>query len=408
MNAKAALSSVLLVLVFTAGCHQYSAAPANATSGVIESNNAENNIDGCVQQYDPLRDYFPSKVVFKYSTQLEVAYHGSYKTVTFSPSVDTRERLTYVLVQCGTAAPAGYSQAQTISIPVRRLATANHSILSSLVALGGLDRLIGVANKRSITQPDVRRRAAEGKLLEVGVGQHANIELAMAAQADLYFTFYSAFPQSNLHPKLWEVGVHAAPLADHMEESPLGRLEWLKYVALFLNQEKEADRQFVEAESQYRALATLTRRVSERPVVMAGSASGRDFWEVSGGRNHYAQLIYDAGGRFFRDDSITGSLVFADYERAFAQSGQALFWIGGPNRFANRGMLTAQDRRYALLRPVRLNQVYAMDRGGGTAWTFPFTDQALNRPHEALGDLIRVLHPEIDLSHQEVFIRKVD
>jgi iron complex transport system substrate-binding protein len=328
--------------------------------------------------------------------------------LTFTPAVGTAELLQYALVQCGAPAPAGFPEARIVTVPVRRFATSNHSVLSSIVRLGLADRLVGVANKLSITEPTIRQLAMTRAIAEVGSGTHSNIELAMAVMPDVYFTFYSAYPQGNLHPKLWELGVRALPMADHMEPTPLGRAEWFAYLALLVNRERDAAAYLAEVEADYERLRALTADVTERPIVMTGSSETRDIWDLRGHQNNFATLIHDAGGQYFWHDGGASSYVRPSYERVLYASGDAAIWIGGPNRVASHDELVARDGRHAFMQPVRLRRVYALDRDGLGTWTFPWVDQSLERPHAILADLIRVIHPAIAYAHRDVFIRALE
>jgi iron complex transport system substrate-binding protein len=367
------------------------------------------NVDGCVQRFEPGADYFPEKLTFRHSSQLQVKYFGHYKVLTFTPAVGTAEVLEYALVQCGTPAPAGFPTARIVSVPIRRFATAKGSILSSIVRLGLTDSLVGVADKRGITEPTIQQLARSGAIAEVGSsGNHSNIERAIAVRPDVYFTFYSAYPQLNLHPKLWEVGVHALPMADHMEPTPLGRAEWFAYLALLVNRERDAAPYLAQVETEYQRLRALTADVTDRPIVMTGSRQTRDIWNLVGHQNNFATLIHDAGGQYFWREGGAGSDVRASYERVLHTSEDVAIWIGGPNRVASHDDLVARDARHAFMQPVRLRRVYALDRDGLDTWTFPWVDQSLERPQAILADLIRVIHPEIVYAHRDVFIRALE
>lgn len=275
---------VATALLAVAACRTTAPPPVAGATAVAVTFPLARNVDGCVDRFDPSADYFPEKARFRHSTQLRVDYHGHYKILTFTPAVGTGEILQYALVQCGTPAPPRFPRARVVTVPMRRFTTSNHSILSTITRLELQDRLVGVANRLSITEPTIRTLALDRRIAEVGSGTHSNIELAMAVSPDVHFTFYSAYPQSNLHPRLWEMGVKALPLADHMEPTPLGRAEWLVYLGILTNRERSASRVFDSIESRYEALRARARGVTARPVVMTGRSDTRDSWDLRGGR----------------------------------------------------------------------------------------------------------------------------
>jgi iron complex transport system substrate-binding protein len=244
----------------------------------------------------------------------------------------------------------------------------------------------------------------------VGGGTHSNIELAMAVDPDVYFTFYSAYPEFNLHPKLWEAGVTAFPMADHMETTPLGRAEWVKLLALLVNKEAQANEWFAGVEAEYEALKASTSNVADRPRVLYGSPDTRDSWQLRGDRNYFATLVRDAGGEYFWERGGASSLERGPYEEVLHDSASTAVWISASGLFGvdNIEQLIAKDARNAWLHPVKMRRVHSLDRGAAGAWTSPWGDQSLDQPHRALADLIRVIHPEIALAHEELFIRHLD
>jgi iron complex transport system substrate-binding protein len=377
---------------------------------VLVSGGVTSNIShGCVSNYDPAIDYFPEKIQFRHSVQLSVSYHKHYKVVTFRPSVATQEELRYALVQCGAPIPEGFRATEVVTVPVPTFATMNQSMGSTVHLFGLTDRLTGISSIRAYTVPEIVKRHEEGKIHELGGGTHSNIENTLAVRPDLYFTFYSAYPQYNMHPKLWEVGIKAAPFSDHTETTPLGRAEWMKYLALFFNAEAPAQKHFDGVEARYTELAGLTRNVTDRPEIMVGNPFGKDHWHLHGGRNHLAGLIHDAGGTYFwQRDQIAGSLVYASFEQVFEDAADVVMWT--PPTFSGKslGTIVGLDGRLTHLRPVKQKQVHGWVGGSSIPWRYPSSDQSLDKPHILLADLISVLHPELLPGHARVYLQHLE
>ena len=351
---------------------------------------------GCVADYRPGTDYFPDKVQFTHSAQLQVEYHGNWKRVTFTPAVDTRETLSLVLVQCGTLAPRLAPRDTLIEVPVRSFATANVSLLGATVLLGVDDRLKGVPTT-SVSPPLIARRIESGAIIPIYAAQHGNGEQAAALGADLFFTFYSAYPDANIHPLLKRLGVVSAPQSDHTEPTPLGRAEWLKYLGLFFNAEDAANDVFADRERRYRELAALVRDVRVRPLVQAGYPEGRDQWSQAGGRNQLYRMMEDAGGRHaWHDVPITGSLTYAPMEKLFDRAANADVWVGNFMPGApDMATLRRDHPRLAWLKPVREGHVHWFDAGKVGPFANAWSDQGMTEPQAALGELIAIFHPEL-------------
>ncbi len=359
------------------------------------------NLDAsCVLNWRADVDYFPQKTSFRHSVQLQVEYARHYKRVLFMPSVTTGEQLEFLLVQCGTPVPPHGPHTQVIQIPVHRLVTGNSAMLGALDQLGLVDRLRGSESTRAATVPAVRERIEQGLVQEMSGYGHASIEPVIAVQADVFLSFYSAYPEGNVHPRLRELGVRAVPQADHHETHPLGRAEWIKLLALLTNREAQAERQFAPVEAEYLRLAALVHGVASRPLVMAGFASGKDSFEIFGGRNHRAQLIRDAGGRYVLDADPrsarkTSSLIYVPFETVYALGHDASYWLDAAGGKATTRELIDANPLNGWFAATRSGNVYAWDLGYIGAWASPYRDQSMNAPDVLLAEAIAALHPEL-------------
>lgn len=383
--------------------------PPERSATVVGAHPAANLAAGCVADYQAGTDYFPDKAEFVHSAQLKVEYHRSWKRVTFTPSVDTREVLRLVLVQCGTPPPKLRSGDTLVEIPVRDFATANVSLLGASQLLGIDDRLKGVPT-RNVSIPAIAARIESGETIPIYAAQHGNGEQAAALGADLFFTFYSAYPDANIHPLLKRLGVVSAPQSDHSEPTPLGRAEWIKYLALFFNLEKRANRLFEERATRYAELRALAAEVDARPLVQLGYPESRDEWSQAGGRNQLYRMIEDAGGRHaWHDNAIAGSLTYAPMEKLFDRAAGAEVWLGNfmPGA-ADMATLRRDHPRLAWLRAVRGGRVYWFDAGKVGPFANSWSDQGMTEPQDALAELIAILHPELlKPPAKQRFIRKI-
>jgi iron complex transport system substrate-binding protein len=398
-----------LIWVFGAllcGCtvHQLPPAATQAkVSGAVSR--AENLTEHCVDAAHEGIDYFPQKAQIEDARQFAIEYHNTYKLVRFRPRVNTKETLDYVLHQCGTIPPERYPGAQRIAVPVRRFIDLHAAYLGAIEELGIGDRLLGVDLARSASSPALQRRIEAGQIKIVGMDNHSNVELAISLSPDVLFTFYSAYPQANEHPKLREVGVPAVGLADQFEPDPVARAEWIKFFALFFNREADAERIFTALKQRYTALREIARHA--QPVtVMVGSGS-RDTWFLSGRQNYWTQFLADAGANYFWNDDQSGSLVEARLEDVYDRAAEADFWVNGPRYVPSVSALVRSDGNLATFGPVQRQQVHAMDGGAGRARRSPFADQSLTKPDLVLADLIADFHPDLLPNHRSTYDRRL-
>ena len=115
-----------------------------------------NMLDGCVEGYDATIDYFPQKSKLTHTEGFSVEYHGNYKVVSVNtPWPGAEEAFQYVLVQCGTPAPAGFETSQIIEVPAKSIITMSTTYLPFLDKFGLLDLLVGVDDTTYVNNPTV-------------------------------------------------------------------------------------------------------------------------------------------------------------------------------------------------------------------------------------------------------------
>ncbi|MBN8731303.1 MAG: ABC transporter substrate-binding protein [Acidobacteria bacterium] len=352
-------------------------------------------------------DYFPAKAEVRHATQFRVRYRGHYKVVDFDPTVPTRERIQYLLVQRGAPVPPGFPGAQVIRIPITRYTHLHPAWYGLIERFGLVDQLVGISSINGVTVKSVLERYETGRIHAAGSGAHSNIELAIGLEPEAIFLFYSAYPEYNIHPKLRELGVPAIQLADQFEPTPLGRAEWIKFFSLFFNREEIANREFDAIASRYESLSRRANAAQPRPRVMGGAPSS-DNWLLFGGRNFQARLIHDAGADYFWPGADHHSLITANFELVFDRSLDTSHWLTASGMFyPSIDGLIARDRRLAWFRPVAEHRVYAFDRNADHLRRIPYSNQSLDKPDDLLADLVAAFHPQLLPHHRYQFLRDV-
>lgn len=366
-----------------------------------------NLTDGCVTEYDPAVDYFPDKAEFEYATGVEVEYFNNYKLVTVLqpwPGADTSFQ--YVLVQCGTPAPADYPDAQLVEVPIERIISMSTTFLPPLDNLGVADTLVGVDETDFVSTASVRERIDSGEVVEVGGGAGVNVELTLDLEPDVVMTDSFGSPEYDEHPKLLEAGLTVVMNADWVETEPLGWAEWVKFMALFYNQEAQANALFDDVEANYNELLALTADVTERPTVMTG-VQYEGIWYTSGGDSYMAQLLRDAGADYlWSDDTTTGSLSL-DLESVLERAAGADYWVNANQFWFSLDDIAAEDERYTEFAPYQNRTVYAnnarLNEFGGN----DYYESGAANPDLILADLISIFHPELLPDHELMFYQQL-
>jgi iron complex transport system substrate-binding protein len=356
---------------------------------------AGNLTRGCVGRFDAAADYFPDKVALEDAQVFSVDYRKSYKVVTVKQPAVGNPPETYVLVQCGTPAPAltgALAGAQVVSVPVSSLFAFSTTHLSLLVDLDRLDVLTGLANFDFVADPIVDARIRTGKVVEF-----AKIELMMDAEK-IVRARPSLLMGTNAPGTIAAIKAAGIPVvanAEWLEPTALARAEWLKYMAVFLNEEAKAQPVYAAMKARYHALRAKVaeRPAASRPLVMTGYST-RGTFAIAGGRSYVAALIKDAGGRYAWDDNTSTGRVSVDLEAQIQRAAGADIWINGGHWKSLRAMLD-EEPRYAAFKAHRTGQVWVYERrlrpnGANEYWA-----RSVSHPDVLLADLIKLFHPSL-------------
>lgn len=391
--ARRGLAAVSLLALLA--CGPGAAAPTGSTAA---------KADGCVERYNAQTDYFPEKMELKHAKGFKIEYFKHYKVVTVTnPWRDAKEQFQYVLVHCGTPAPKGFDRAQVVNVPIKSIMTMSTTHLPHLEALGVQDKLVGHSEFKWVSSPSVVKMIKEGKLTEIGGGPAVNVEQVIAAKVDLVTASGVGDPKYDAHPKLIEAGVKVGINAEYMEETPLGRSEWLKFTAAFFNKEQAANKYFEEVDSKYQAVSTRARAVPTKPAVFT-NAPFQGTWYMPGGNSYVARSLADAGAKYlWDDDKSTGSIPLS-FEAVFDRAKNADFWLS-PGLPKSMSELLAADSRFGEFAAVKNGKVWnnnnKLNENGGN----DVFESAVLNPHLYLLDMVKALHPTLAAEHQFVWFR---
>lgn len=387
-------------------------------SGVMAQAQDANLLADCVAEYDAGTDYFPNKITVDYSSGWSVEYFNNYKVINVTtPWAGATEADTfqYVLVQCGTPAPEGYDDALVIEVPTGNAIALSTTYLPSFVELGLVDKLIGLDSTLYVNSPEIVEKIEAGELIEVGSGSTINIEAVLDAEPSLVLAYGSGTPEYDTHPVLLEADVFVAIATDYVENHPLGRAEWIKFIGLFYNAEAEATAIFDDKVSVYNDLAALTAEIAEedRPLILwSSNNSWSNAWFIPGSESYVGQLLADAGVNYVLQDAeeVIGNEASApfDFEVVYDAGIDADIWL--PDSFGVTSLddLLASDERYADFAAFQSGEVYLNDvrinENGGN----DYYESGASNPQVVLGDLIAIFYPDLLPDYAPYYFRQAD
>jgi iron complex transport system substrate-binding protein len=352
------------------------------------------------------KDYFPDKVEIKHARGFSVRYFGHYKVLRvvnpFEKQPDTSQ---YVLVQRGTPRPEGFPRAQFIEVPIRTMIGGSSAHIALTDFLQANSILIGLGSLDYISSPEVLKMVEGGKLAEVGSGPSLNQEVVLSLKPDLLMTIGRSDEKYSLNPLLSDAGIGVVTNSEWMENTPLGRAEWVKLMAIFLNKEALVNEKFGEVERRYAELTKIAAGTKNRPTVFNGM-SFKGVWHVAGGKGYMARFLQDAGANYlWAQDTSTGSLAL-DFESVYAVATQAEVWVN-PSAAKSRQDLLINDSRNADFQAFKTGKIYNNNRRTNSRGSNDYWESGLVNPQLVLADLIRIFHPELLPDHQLTYYQAI-
>lgn len=383
--------------------------------GLLFACNSEPTIDpknniiqkGCVENFKQNIDYFPDKIQPKFAQGFLVSYHKHYKVVTVkNPWENATENLEYVLVQCGTPIPQNYPNAIIVEIPTQRVLAMSTTYLPHLEKLGQLEALIGVSDRRLIYSKVIRQRITDGLIQEVG-DLEPDVEKILGLKPNVILSYRLDDGEGSRFNTLKSLKQTIVLDAAHLESTPLGRAEWLKFTALLFNKEAEANQEFTAIAQRYQSLVDKTKSLENLPTVLSGSPF-QGVWYVPAGNSYVAQFFHDAGADYLWKDSDSRLSLPLDYEAVLKKAKNADFWLNPNQAWSTKSDLMAEDQRYDLLKASQTKQIFIANArlnpdGGNDFW-----ESGATNPDLILADLIKIFHPELLPEHQLYYYRQLN
>lgn len=165
--------------------------------------------------------------------------------------------------------------------------------IAMLGAIGEAGRVVGVSGIDYISSPDIQAR--RDSIGDVGYEGNINYELLLSLDPDLVLLF-GVNGASLAEGKLKETGIPFLYVGDYLEESPLGKAEWLVALSEVVGKRAEGEKVFAEIPTCYNALKQrVADNALDAPSVMLNTPYG-DSWFMPSTKSYAVRLITDAGG----------------------------------------------------------------------------------------------------------------
>lgn len=290
----------------------------------------------------------------------------------------------------GETAPEGFD-GQVLEGDAERIVAMSSTHIAMLDAIGEVDRVVGVSGIDYISNPDIQAR--RDRIGDVGYEGNINYELLLSLDPDLVL-LYGVNGASGMEPKLRELGIPFMYVGDYLEESPLGKAEWMVALSEVVGCRSEGEKVFAEIPVRYNA---LKQRVAENaldaPSVMLNMPYG-DSWFMPSAGSYAVRLIEDAGGDYIYKKNTGNASTSVDMEEAYLLASAADLWLN-VGMASTLGEVKAACPKFADTRCFRNGYVYNNNARTNAAGGNDYFESGVVHPELVLRDLIKIFHPEL-------------
>ena len=166
-------------------------------------------------------------------------------------------------------------------------------------------------------------------------------------------------------------------IGEYLEQSPLGRAEWMIALGEIAGTRKEAEKAFAVIPEEYNRIRDT--EWTDTPTVMLNTPYG-DSWFMPSTDSYTAAMIKDAGGRYVYSGNNSGQSLPVDMETAAILTAQSQIWLTGSQSTTIEGLRSSTPK-------IRFS---------GMAYnnTADLWESGVACPHIILKDLAAIFHPD--------------
>ncbi|PXV58895.1 iron complex transport system substrate-binding protein [Dysgonomonas alginatilytica] len=355
------------------------------------------------QQADNQRTLFTAgsadsvHVDVKYAQGFNVSYHDNYRLVDIQdPQHENETVYHYALVNRGQRHEGIPKDYIVIEVPVQKVVCMTTLQLSNFIKLNAIDKVVGMTSTHYLFNQQMKDRIKNGQASQIGIEGNFDNEVVMALDPDIILV--SPFKRGG-YESIKDLNIPLVTFLGYKETTALGQAEWIKFTAMLLGIEQQANQQFAEIEKKYQDLITLASKADKKPIVLSGEMRSGN-WYVVGGKSFLAQQFRDAGAEYFLKDNIETGGINMDFESVYSKGANADYWrmlVSHDGDYSYEAMKQS-DARYADFKAFKEKKVVCCNLRQK-----PFYEKAPVEPEVVLADLIKAFHPELLPDHKPVY-----
>ncbi|UZO80778.1 ABC transporter substrate-binding protein [Aquimarina sp. ERC-38] len=346
-----------------------------------------------------------SELNITYANGFTITQHDNYRHIKVTaPWPEAKDTLHYILYPKNSKKPKINIDATFIGTPVQSVVVTSTTDIPMLEVLEIDSLLVGFPQTQYISSEKTRKRVIDGKVTELGNEQNINVEALLELNPNLVIGF-STTGQNATYELLKKSGIPVVINGSWLEQHPLGRTEWIRFIASFFHKEDKAKTVFNTIKKEYKTTADKVKALTKKATILPGSLF-KDVWYVPGGDSYMAKFYKDASLSYaWAQTKQTGSLSLS-IEEVLDKAQDADIWIT-TKTLSSLKELYEENSKYELFTAFENKNVYSTFNKGSGSGT-DFYELGSLRPDLILKDLIKIGHPGVLPDYDLYFFKQLN
>ena len=341
-----------------------------------------------------------------YAKGFEIFEEKGYKKLIIKSAYQNASKVaTYHLYKKMPITALASPQFHRIQVPVKNMVVTSTTHIPMVELLQSENAIVGFPHGQYISSKRTRNLLDTGKIAELGKEGSLNTEILLDLQPDLVVGYSVTSPDKSL-TTLHKAGINVIYNGDWLEETPLGKAEWIKFFGVLFEKEKQADSIFKTIETNYINAKKSALAGLQKPTVLSGAIMSKDIWNLPAGKSFVAQFLKDANLSYLWEDTKGKGSLSLSFESVFDKGSNADFWIA-PGYFTSKKQLLESNELYAKFKAFQDDQIYTPTTKKGESGGVLYYELATARPDLVLKDLIKITNPALLPDYELVFFEKM-
>ncbi|MHC5202906.1 ABC transporter substrate-binding protein [Myroides sp. LJL119] len=321
-----------------------------------------------------------------------------------TPWQDAKENFVYILHKKDATLPDSLKNYTKIQVPVTTVVATSTTHLPAIELLQQTTTLKGFPGLDYISSLNFRSLIEKNEIVELGQNESINTEQLLDIDPNVVIAF--AMDGGNrVLQNIAQSGIPVLYNGDWVEQSALGKAEWIKLFGALYDKQQKATTLFNQIVTDYNQVLQKLKHVKDLPTVLSGSMY-QDVWYLPQGQSWAAQYFKDAKSNYLWANTLgTGSDALS-FEAVFDKGKDAEFWIN-PGHYTSLKQMQHDNAHYANFSAFKNQKVYSFSLTTGATGGVVFYELGLARPDIVLKDLASIFHPELFPGYTPIFYKQL-